>query len=160
MMFRVGLVVLCLSAAVGCALEAPDTGPTTGPAAVEEIQAASNLYSGAFLAGDADSIANLSTIDVIASPIDLDDIEGRDSVRSFFRQAFVSMTVFVYRFSVIEAEIYGDVCYDRGTYVWESVWGDQPNTRTSGRYSAVRRRGNDGVWRVHRIIENADRGAE
>jgi len=94
------------------------------------------------------------TEEVIVSPIGLADFEGRASIRAFFEGAFEALTVSAYSFTVTEAEIHGNTAYDRGTFVWESAAAGQAPVRSVGRYSAVRHRGADGVWRIHRLIEN------
>jgi ketosteroid isomerase-like protein len=71
-----------------------------------------------------------------------------------FTGLFKTMKVSKYKCRVSEAEIYGNVVYDRGECEWESVTEGQSPLRWQGRYYAVRHRGADGVWRLHRLIEN------
>lgn len=127
----------------------------SGSEAIDQIQAASDSLEAAYLRGDADRIADLVTESAVVSPIGRPDLEGRASIRAALTRAFRSMTVETYRFEVAEAEIFGGTAYDRGTYTWESISEGQPPQRTTGRYHAVRRRGSDGVWRLHRLIENS-----
>jgi len=143
------LITLC-----GCIPENEIHGPISGAQAIEGIQVAADAYAQAFLAGDPDAIAGQMTEETVASPADLANIEGRENVRRFFQNVVQNMTVTAYEFEVVEAEIFGDVAYDRGNFRWVSSWQGQTPEESFGRYSAVRHRGPDGVWRIHRFIEN------
>ena len=147
------LGVLLLSSSFACVPEAPVIGPNS-PEAMLEIQEAANLFETAFLEGNPEAVVGLMTVDAVASLIGGPDIVGEEALLRFFQDFFGELTVFAYRSTVVEVEVYGDVAYDRGTFIWESVLSDGTLINAPGRYSAVRHRGSDGVWRLHRLIEN------
>ena len=152
--YKLFLGVLLLSSPLACVPEAPLLEPDSGPEAMLEIQEAANLFEAAFLEGSPEAVAGLMTADAVASLIGGPDIVGEEAILRFFQEFFGAMTVSAYRSTVAEVEVYGDVAYDRGTFIWESVLSDGTPINAPGRYSAVRHRGSDGVWRLHRIIEN------
>jgi uncharacterized protein (TIGR02246 family) len=118
------------------------------------IQAASDALEATYRRGDAEALARMMTEDVVVSAIGFADLVGRQAIHTLFSGAFRTMRVSKYRLIVAEVEIYGDVAYDRGEFDWESSTHDGAKQTTHGRYHAVRHRGTDGVWRVHRLIEN------
>ena len=148
------LGVLLLSSSLACVPEAPLLEPDSGPEAMLEIQEAANLFEAAFLEGNPQAVVGLMTVDAVASLIGGPDIMGEEALLRFFQDFFGELTVSAYRTTVAEVEVYGDVAYDRGTFIWESVLSDGTPINAPGRYSAVRHRGSEGVWRVHRLIEN------
>jgi ketosteroid isomerase-like protein len=146
--------VLLLSSSSGCVPEAPLHEPNSGPEAMLEIQEAADLFEAAFLEGNPEAVVGLMTEDAVASLIGGPDIVGEEALLRFFQDFFGELTVSAYRSTVVEVEVYGDVSYDRGTFIWESFLSDGTPINAPGRYSAVRHRGSDGVWRLHRLIEN------
>jgi hypothetical protein len=82
-------------------------------------------------------------------------------VRESLVQFFGGNTVAAFTLAPEESEEYGDVAYERGTFTWMSGAKGQPPTpaRHLLRYSIVRHRGTDGVWRIHRYIENSPQPA-
>ena len=108
----------------------------------------------AYIKGDAKTIGTLMTDSVVISPIGFPDIVSRDSVRNLLAGFFQGNTVKKYELRINEIEVYGNMAYERGTFVWESSGKDGSQMRSGGRYSAVRLKGEDGQWRVHRLIEN------
>ena len=109
----------------------------------------------AYVRGDAELIASLMTDSVVVSPVGFGDLVGRKSVQNLLEGFFQGgNAVSKYQFSISELEVYGNIAYDRGTFVWEAAGKDGSKLNTSGRYSAVRMKGSDGSWRIHRLIEN------
>ena len=148
------LGVLLLSSPLACVPEAPLLEPDSGPEAMVEIQEAANLFEAAFLEGRPAAVVGLMTADAVASLVGGPDIVGEEALLRFFQDFFGELTVSAYRTTVVEVEVYGDVAYERGTFIWESFLSDGTPINSPGRYSAVRHRGADGVWRLHRLIEN------
>ena len=110
----------------------------------------------AFRLGDANAVAALTTEDVVLSLENVPDWRGREAVRDSLAQFFAGNTVAAFTLAPAESEEYGDVAYERGTFTWISAAnGERPVARRSLRYSIVRHRGPDGVWRLHRYIENS-----
>ena len=78
------------------------------------------------------------------------------AVRTSLAQFFRGNVVTAYTLAPDELEVYGDVAYERGTFTWAA--GPKAQTPAAPRrlrYAAVRRRGPDGTWRIHRYIENS-----
>ena len=81
-------------------------------------------------------------------------------MRDALVQFFAGNTVAAFTLAPDESEEYGDVAYERGTFTWISATNGQPSVaRRNLRYSTVRQRGPDGVWRLHRYIENSAEAA-
>jgi ketosteroid isomerase-like protein len=76
-------------------------------------------------------------------------------VRGNLARFFSGNTVAAFTLVPDELETYGDVAYERGTFTWVGGSKGQLSPARQARYSLVRRRGRDGVWRIHRYIENS-----
>ena len=105
--------------------------------------------------GDAHAAASLLTDSVIISPIDIPDLQGRETVETILADFFTSHTVSQYVLQLGELDVFGDVAYGRGTYTWQAGPHGGDAKTTHGRFAAVYRHGTDGRWRLHRLIENA-----
>ncbi len=108
----------------------------------------------AYLQGDAGAVAALMTEDVVVMPNDMEDIRGREAVQGFLSLFFRANTVVAYKLVVQELELVGNTAYERGIYTWTSIGAAQDTSLERGRYSIVRKRGADGAWRIHRLLEN------
>ena len=120
-----------------------------------EIETMNVEFEAAYKNGDAEGVASMATEDAILSPIGLQDLKGRDAVRSLLSGVFEANAVVSYELVIAELEVYGNTVYDRGTYLWISRHDGKTEMRVHGRYSAVRKKGADNKWRFHRLIENA-----
>lgn len=126
---------------------------TTVRAAVARTNAA---LDSAFRRGDANAAAALFDEDAVLSLEFVPDWRGRGVVRTSLAQFFSSNIVTAYTLSPDELEVYGDFAYERGTFMWAArPKGQTPGAPRQLRYAAVRRRGPDGVWRIHRYLENS-----
>ena len=103
---------------------------------------------------DADRVAMLFTEDAAWQSNGMASLPGREAIRIFSRRFFRTDTVTVFALAVSELEVYGSAAYDRGTFVWTSINGNQDTTVQRGRYSALRKLGSDGRWRIHRLLDN------
>lgn len=117
------------------------------------IISANDMIESAYFNGNASTVAEMMTEEVIISPVQLNNLNGRNEVESILSSLFETTKVIKYNLKPNEIEVYDDVAYERGTYVWISVIG-KDTSRMNGRYSAVRHQGQDGKWRIHRLIEN------
>jgi uncharacterized protein (TIGR02246 family) len=118
------------------------------------IERANAELDSAFQNGDADRVAMLFSEDAVWLSNAMVDLPGRDAIGTFTRRFFQIHTVSVFTLTMSELEVYGPTAYDRGTFVWTSISSDQDTTAQRGRYSAVRTRGSDGQWRIHRLLDN------
>jgi uncharacterized protein (TIGR02246 family) len=109
----------------------------------------------AFRRGDDAAAAALMTEDVVLSLEGVPDWRGREVVRGNLAGFFAGNAVAAFTLVPDELEAYGEVAYERGTFTWAGGPKGQPAPARQVRYSLVRRRGPDGVWRIHRYIENS-----
>jgi uncharacterized protein (TIGR02246 family) len=110
----------------------------------------------AYLEGDAARAAALFTEDAVLMPNEIENIQGRENIQGFLQFIFRSTTVLQYDLEVRELERDGSTAYELGVFSWASSTG-QDTTQENGRYSMVRKLDSDGAWRIHRLLENADR---
>lgn len=134
---------------ISCCIESETEQKTARNA----IISANDMIESAYINGNASTVAEMMTEEVIISPVQLNNLNGRNEVESILSSLFETTKVIKYNLKPNEIEVYDDVAYERGTYVWISVIG-KDTSRTNGRYSAVRHQGQDGKWRIHRLIEN------
>ncbi len=118
------------------------------------IERANAQLDSAYQSGDADRAAMLFTEEAVWLSNGMVDLPGRDAIRTFTRRFFQTHTVSVFTLTLSELEVCGPAAYDRGTFEWTSISSDQDTTVQRGRYSAVRTRGSDGQWRIHRLLDN------
>ena len=118
------------------------------------IERANADLDSAHQSGDADRVAMLFTENAEWLSNGMVDLPGREAIRAFSRRFFRIHTVTVFALTVSELEVYGSAAYDRGTFVWTSINGKQDTTVQRGRYSAFRKLGSDGQWRIHRLLDN------
>jgi uncharacterized protein (TIGR02246 family) len=146
-------VVACLGLAVSAGAGRAQK-PTAAAAARAQIELALARLDSVSRAGDADGNAALFTEDAVVSLGTLDDVRGRDALRSAMVGFYQRNVVQAHQLQLTELEVYGDVAYSRGTYLWVAGARGQPATTERGRYAAVWQRGADGLWRIHRYLEN------
>lgn len=143
-----------LSCVVGIGLAASACGtPAEDPvdaAAVEaELVAAMADFRAAALAGDMDRFFGLLTPDVrFAEPgVSL----AGDELREFLRGMFESAEVESFEVRPFDHFVHGDVAYELGEYD-EVIRMDGDARTIEGHYFLRWERGDDGVWRVDRLV--------
>ena len=97
-------------------------------------------------------MASLLTEDVIISPMEVTDLSGREQIAKVLANFFSTASVERYTFHLAELDVCSSKAYGRGEFDWLVR---SPPMRVHGRFFAVFQRGTDGVWRLHRLIENA-----
>jgi len=140
---------LALSAGTGRAQK-----PTAAADARAQIQLALARLDSVSRAGDADGNAALFTEDAVVGLGTLADIRGREALRAAMVGFYQRNVVQAHQLQLTELEAYGDMAYSRGTYLWVAGARGQAATTERGRYAAVWQRGADGLWRIHRYLEN------
>jgi ketosteroid isomerase-like protein len=118
------------------------------------ILQANTRLENSFKAGDLSDFPNLFTDSAVVSPVQSQDVSGLDSLTGLFQGFFQGNTISMYSLTIKELEVYGTVAYDRGTFRWESKSKKGQPLISVGRYHIVHHRGQDGLWRIHRLIEN------
>lgn len=75
----------------------------------------------------------MMTKEVIISPVRLNDLNGRKEVESSLSQLFKTSKVLQYSLKPDELDVYEDVVYERGIYVWISVADEDTSRRFKGK---------------------------
>ena len=144
------LILILLSS---CRPAAPSSGEAT--VVRRDLGRFHAQFDSLYRRGDALAIARLLTDSVSVSPIETPDLRGRESIQDLLAAFFSNYTVSQYTMQLDELEVFGDAVYGRGTFRWQAAPRGQDGKVTRGRFAAVYRRGSDGHWRLHRLIENA-----
>lgn len=144
------LVVLMVAS---CRQMAPSNDGAT--AACKELDVLHAQLDSLYRQGDAPGVAKLLTDSVIISPIEAPDLQGREPVEAILADFFTNYTVAQYLLQLKELDVFGDAAYGRGTFTWQAGPHGEDAKTTYGRFAAVYRRGADGQWRLHRLLENA-----
>ncbi len=143
--------VLCPGAAL--ALEGQDAAPAPDP----DRQAIADAWAGyrdALMKKDAAAIAALFTEDGALLAPGMPDIKGRKTLEGFLLAGFSNAKVTDASGTTLELHVYGSAAYELGTYT-QTVENLQGESRTSsGRYAAFWVKGDDGHWRIRRILLN------
>ena len=108
----------------------------------------------AFRRGDAEGAAAYFTDDAVMSPAEQSDVNGRAGVRAFFANFLAGNAVSYFTTQPTAIEVCDSLAYERGTFAWAFVPRGQPSVMLRGRYSTMWVRGGDGIWRIHRYLEN------
>jgi uncharacterized protein (TIGR02246 family) len=114
--------------------------------------------------GDASSIEDLYTEDVVIMPPNVPTLEGRKAFLQFARRALAELSLkFQRRVQVtgVEVTIVDDVALEWGSMVQTLIprAGGEPIQETI-RYASMYRRCADGRWRVRRLIFNLENTSE
>lgn len=124
-----------------------------------EIKQARSAFWEAHGRGDARALAALVTEDAILMAPGMPDIRGRNAIRSTAEQMFEALSISDFKIERSEIEVIDDTAYEVTSYS-ETLHptGGKPGV-VQGRYVIVWKRGQDGVWRVHRNLFNMASGA-
>lgn len=117
----------------------------------ERIEQGTAAFVDAFNAGDAKAAAEFYTDDAIILPPGGVPIEGAEAIVAYFQEV---MDVGVKELELESVEVVeaGDLAINVGT-----VASTQPDgSRDIGKVMAVLQHGDDGRWRVHRVMWNTD----
>lgn len=150
-------LIIVLVALCGTSLTVSCTSAVVraGPDAIRTVSVPANAaLDSAYRRGDADAAAALMSESVVLSAENVPDLIGRSTIRDVMRQFFTTSSVEAFTLSAAEIQIYGDHAFERGTFVWSAGPKGEPAIRRNGRYMLLRVRDSDGVWKIHRYIEN------
>ena len=100
--------------------------------------------------GDLGNIGNLYTEDAKILPPNMDMLEGRESIQSFWQGA-LEMGIKSYQPEILEVEYSGDLGFFLGKY---TLYGAENKVINKGKFVTVFKN-IDGEWRVHRDIFNS-----
>lgn len=155
MRFGVGAaLLLATNVSFGCGRFGGAAGGAEAAEAARQISEVNAALGAAYRDGDAEAAAEHFTADATLMPPGARDLHGRQPIRSFLDLFFRRTSVEQYALTTVELDVYGDVAYEFGTYEWSSIFADTDTISEFGRYSAVRIKGDDGHWRIHRLLDN------
>lgn len=108
----------------------------------------------AYRRGDASAAAAEFTDSVVIAAEGIPDLTPRRTVQDLLAQFFSANRVASFTLQPLELSVAGNQAFERGTFVWSAGPKSGPLTSRNGRYFVLRVREPDGVWRIHRYIEN------
>ena len=100
--------------------------------------------------GDLRNIGNLYTEDAKILPPNMDMLEGRDSIQTFWQRAS-EMGIKSYQPEILEVEYSGNLGFFVGKYI---LYGNENKIINKGKFITVFKN-IDGEWRVYRDIFNS-----
>ncbi len=118
------------------------------------IEGANIELEAAYVEGDAGRLAALFTGDAMVMPNGAPTIPGRQAVETLFERILRVNTVAKYQLVVEELEVYRNTAYELGAFDYFAISASQDTTVDQGRYIMIRKKGSDGVWLIHRWLEN------
>jgi uncharacterized protein (TIGR02246 family) len=115
-------------------------------------------YMSAWLAADANHLANVYTSDAIVLYPNQPKIVGRAAILRYFKDFFKQYRQDLFELTSEEVKIVGTLAFDRGRYTWRAVprAGGDP-IKDNGKYLVILQRQENGSWRVARDMDNSDR---
>lgn len=131
------------------------TYPAFGHEPAETADAKIRKSSDRFWAsrGDPAALAAQLTATVILMVPGLPDAVGPEEVGDLLHQRFTTLRPTDWKVHKRELDVAGDTAYELAVYSEKQVAQGEA-MRLDGRYLIVWKRGDDGVWRVHRILFN------
>ena len=124
----------------------------------DAIASANQKFMDAFSRSDAAGIAALYTEDARLLPPDSQMITGREAIQSFWQGA-MDMGLKEAKLDIVEVESAGNLAYEISRF---ALSGEQPggeSIKLTGKYVVVWKN-QDGVWKLHVDIWNADAAAK
>lgn len=121
--------------------------------ASEAINAVYDRMAAAYDTLDLDALAGLYTEDAVYLTPDDDEalMRGREAVRDHFGDFFARVQAggdqIAITFRIVQREVAGDVAYDAGYYKVDYTRADGSSGASTGKFTTVLRRAEDGTWR-------------
>ena len=119
----------------------------------EAITVAGAKFQEAFNRGDAAAVAQLYTPDGAVLPPDAPRADGREAIQRFW-QGMIDAGLRELALQTMEVEEAGNIAYEVGTGALKATTTSGTAQAISIKYVVVWRRGEDGIWRLHRDIWN------
>jgi len=137
-----------------------DNGLFTDPSKrdVLGVDSCRRRYVSAWLDANSKLVASIYTDDGVVLYPNQSAITGRTDIQRYFLDFFNEFTIDEFALVSDEVVVNGNWAFDRGKYKW-SARSKKANTRMddTGKYLVILQRGQDGVWRVARDMDNSDR---
>ena len=135
------------------------TALATFPAVVAAQDAAAGIaetserFEAAYNGGDAAAMAELYTEDGALLPPGAERVDGREGIQALW-QGYMDAGVRDLDLETVEVEDHGNAASEVGTYTLTAPDGEGGRVAAEGKYIVLWRKGDDGVWRLHRDIWN------
>jgi uncharacterized protein (TIGR02246 family) len=124
----------------------------------EDIEKAASQFWAAHERGDAESMATMSTEDVLIMAPNADDLRGRLAVKQAMAQVFSTMKITDFVIQTREIEICDSTAYELATYTENLNFTGKPPQPVRGHYLLVWKRQPNNSWLVHRNLFNVSAG--
>jgi ketosteroid isomerase-like protein len=108
-----------------------------------------------FAAKDSAGLGQLFTDDIVAFPPNENKVAGRENVQSMWK-GWIDAGLTDLTLEALQVEESGNLAYEEGTYSIKIPGSDGKTTSEAGKYVVVWKKGDDGKWRMHRDIWNAN----
>jgi uncharacterized protein (TIGR02246 family) len=138
-----------------CAVAFLWAGGVQAETAREAIEDANRTFENAFNRGDAGSVAQMYTWDGAVLPPDAPRADGRDAIQRFWQRA-IDGGLRDLSLQAVEVEEAGNIAYEVGIATLKARTASGSMQALSLKYVIIWRRGEDGAWRLHRNIWNAN----
>lgn len=117
------------------------------------IAETSERFEAAYNGGDAAALAELYTEDAALLPPGAARVDGREEIAALW-QGYMDAGVRDFDLETVEVEDHGESASEVGTFSLTVPDGEGGRAGGQGKYIVLWRRGDDGVWRLHRDIWN------
>lgn len=130
------------------------TVPVVAGTPAEDIEAANKAFADAYNAGDAKGVAAKYTEDAALLPPDGKRVDGQEAIATFWKGAMdgglKNLTL-----KSVEVDSREDLAFEVGAFTLDAPGEGGAMTTVAGKYIVVWKKGDDGIWRLHRDIWNA-----
>lgn len=124
-------------------------------AARQAIRQSNQALSKAFAEGDASAVAALYTEDATLLAPDADMVNGREAIQAFWAGAMAQGIASV-ELTSTKVEGAGSLAYEVGRYAVTAATADGAQQTSGGKYVVVWKQQEDGGWKLHVDIWNAN----
>lgn len=128
--------------------------PAIAGTPAKDIEAANKAFADAYNEGDAKGVAAKYTEDAALLPPDGKRVDGQDAIATFWKGAMdgglKNLTL-----TTVEVDSREDLAFEVGAFTLDAPGEGGTMSTIAGKYIVVWKKGEDGVWRLHRDIWNA-----
>lgn len=153
---RRALRSLCLAALLplgGCVVAIGNDVDANRHERGQSLASVSDAWQSGARAGDWHAVASLYTEDGILLPPNAPEVVGREAIEATLKK-FPPIVELAN--TDAECTVSGDWAFVRGRYSMKLKLPNGALLEDHGKYIEIRKRGDDGVWRIHRDIFNSD----
>jgi uncharacterized protein (TIGR02246 family) len=128
--------------------------PVIAGTPAEDIEAANKAFADTYNAGDAKGVAAKYTEDAALLPPDGKRVDGQDAIAAFWKGAMDGGLKNL-PLTTVEVDSRDDLAFEVGAFTLDAPGEGGAMTTVAGKYIVVWKKGEDGVWRLHRDIWNS-----